>query len=80
MLIIDDLLLITFESIVDHANRQHVEYLTEYLKKITLMYERGQLAKEAFEEQKTKVLRDINAWFLHLERNSGARASRELGI
>ena len=70
----------TFEGIVDHANRQYVEYLTDYLKKITLMYERGRLDKEAYEEQKTKVLRTIRVWSLHLERNRGAGAGRELGI
>jgi hypothetical protein len=68
------------ESISDHADRQYIEYLMDYLKKITLMYERGLLGKEAFKEQRTSVLAAIRVWSLHLEQKRGAAKSLEMGV
>lgn len=80
MLIIDDLFMMLFDNIADHVNKQYLEYLMDYLKRLTLTYERGLLNRETFEAQKAKVLRTVEAYSLQLERRRGRGRGLELRL
>lgn len=79
MFLIDDLLFSLFDGLVEQINREHVLSLMDYLKKITLMYERGLLDKEVFEERKAKILKIIDQFSLH-EQGRAFRQSVEVNL
>ncbi len=53
--------------------------LMDYLKKITLMYERGLLDKEVFEERKAKILKIMDEFSLH-EQGRAFRQNVEVNL
>lgn len=79
MFLIDDLLFSLFDSLVEQINREYVLSLMDYLKKITLMYERGLLDKEVFKERKAKILKIMDEFSLH-EQSRASRRSVEVNL
>lgn len=64
---------------MEQINREHVLSLMDYLKKITLMYERGLLDKEVFEERKAKILKIMAEFSLH-EQDRALRRNVEVNL
>ncbi len=79
MLIIDDLFLLLLENIMEEANREHLRSLNDHLRRIALMYERGQLSLSDFEEGRDQVLGALSN-IQSLEARRGSRRRIDFGF